>query len=138
MNNIQSLPGSFPLREDRDFITESEWVILKLLCRPVNDIDQTDADELSAASGGQMSVERCDEMIRIVRISKLTGLGSWIARLMAETGCDEQEVRNGDAAEIMQRINNKAGYPLCNDATIRALADLQLQWKGAELEQRKQ
>lgn len=134
MNNVQSLPGSFPLREERDFITESEWVILKLLCRPVNDIDQTDAAELSAASGGQMSEARCDELIRIVRISKLAGLGSWIARLMAETGCDEEEVRNGDPALIMQRINEKAGYPLCNDATVRALADLQLQWRGADLD----
>lgn len=133
MNNVQSLPGSFPLRENRDFITESEWVILKLLCRPVNEIDNTTAEEISAASGGQMSVARCDELIRIVRISKLPGLGSWIARLMAETGCDEETVRSDDAAEIMQRINAKAGYPLCNDATVRALTDLQLQWRGADL-----
>lgn len=133
MNNVKSLPGSFPLHENRDFITESEWVILKLLCRPVNELDNTTAEELSAASGGQISVARCDELIRIVRISKLPGLGSWIARMMAETGCDAEMVRNNDAAEIMQRINAKAGYPLCNAATIRALADLQLQWKGADL-----
>lgn len=133
MNNVQSLPGSFPLREDRDFITESEWVILKLLCRPVNEIDNTTAEELSAASGGQISETRCDELIRTVRISKLTGLGSWISRLMAEAGCDEEDIRNGDAEAIMQRINEKAGYPLCNDATVRALADLQLQWRGADM-----
>lgn len=131
--NVRALPGAFPLHEDKDFITESEWVILKLLCRPLKDIGDTDAEELSAASGGQIKVERADELIRIVRIAALPGLGSWIARLMAEVGLDEAQVRSLPAEEIMSLINERAGYPICNDATMRALAEMQLQWKGADI-----
>jgi len=133
MNNVQALPGAFPLHADKDLITESEWVILKLLCRPVMDIDSTDAEELSKASGGQIKVERADELIRIVSISKLPGLGTWIARLMGEVGLDVEQVKTLPAEEVMNRINKRMGYPLCNEATVRALADLQLQWKGSEL-----
>jgi len=131
MNNVKALPGAFPLHEDKEFITESEWVILKLLCRPLKEIGNTDAEELSTASGGQIKVARADELIRIVRIAALPGLGSWIARLMAEVGLDETQVKSLPAEEIMARINEKAGYPICNEATVRALADLQLQWKGS-------
>ena len=133
MNNVQALPGAFPLHADKDFITESEWVILKLLCRPVMDLDGTDAEELSKASGSQIKVERADELIRIVRISKLPGLGTWIARLMGEVDLDAEQVKTLAAEEIMKRVNTRMGYPLCNDATVRALADLQLQWKGSDL-----
>jgi len=133
MNNIRTLPGAFPLHADKDFITESEWVILKLLCRPVMDVDGTDAEELSLASGGQIKVKRADELIRIVRISKLPGLGTWIARLMGEVDLDIEQVKTLAPEEIMNRINERMGYPLCNDATVRALTDLQLQWKGSEL-----
>ncbi len=132
MSNIQSLPGAFPLHEDRDFITESEWVIFKLLCRPIDSFADADAAELSKASGGQVSRERCDELIRIVRIKALPGLGSWISRLFAEAGMSETDIRQLPAEEITARINNKSGYPLCNEATTRALAALQLQWRGAE------
>jgi len=131
--NVKTLPGAFPLHEDKDFITESEWVILKLLCRPLKDIGGTDAEELSTASGGQIKVERADELIRIVRIAELPGLGSWIARLMAEAGFDAGQVKSLPATEIMAKINERAGYPLCNDATVRALADLQLKWKGSDI-----
>ncbi|HKI60170.1 MAG TPA: hypothetical protein VKA23_03970 [Mariprofundaceae bacterium] len=133
MSNIQALPGAFPLHSDKDFITESEWVILKLLCRPVMDIDGTDAEELSKASGGQIKVERADELIRIVRISKLPGLGTWIARLMGEVDLNVEQIKTLAPEEIMNRINKRMGYPLCNEATVRALTDLQLQWKGSEL-----
>jgi len=133
MSNVKALPGAFPLHEDKDFISESEWVILKLLCRPVMEIGGTDAEELSAASGGQIRVERAGELIRIVRIAALPGLGSWIARLLAEAGLDEEQVRSLPAEEIMKRVNDKAGYPICNDATVRALADLQLKWKGSDI-----
>lgn len=133
MGSVQALPGAFPLHEDKDFITESEWVILKLLCRPLLEIDGTDAEELSKASGGQITVERADELIRIVRISKLPGLGTWIARLLGEAELDAEQVKTMPPEEIMGRVNKRMGYPLCNDATIRALADLQLQWKGSEL-----
>jgi hypothetical protein len=133
VNNVQALPGAFPLHADKDFITESEWVILKLLCRPVMEIDNTDAEELCKASGGQITEKRADELIHIVRISKLPGLGTWIARLMGEAGLDEQQVKTDAPEEIMHRINERMGYPLCNDATVRALADLQLQWKGSDI-----
>jgi len=131
--NVQALPGAFPLHEDKNFITESEWVILKLLCRPVDELGDTDAEEVSQASGGQIKVERADELIRIVQIKSLPGLGSWIARLMAEVGLDVEGVKTRSADEIMDLINERSGYPLCNDATVRALSDLQLQWKGSNI-----
>jgi len=133
MNNVQALPGAFPLHEEKTFITESEWVILKLLCRPVDNLGDTDSEELSAASGGQIKVARADELIRIVQIQTLPGIGSWIARLMAEVGLNAEQVKTLPADEIMNRINERAGYPLCNDATVRALSDLQLQWKGSNI-----
>ncbi len=130
MAGVQPLPGAFPLHEDRDFLSESEWVIFKLLCRPVDSLAEAEPEELSAATGGQVSPARCDELIRIVRIKALPGLGSWIARLMAEAGLSEEDVRALPAEEITERINRKAGYPICNAATARALAALQLQWRG--------
>ncbi len=133
MNNVQALPGSFPLHADKEFITESEWVILKLLCRPLNGLSETDAEELSQASGGQIKVERAATLIRIVQIAALPGIGSWVARLMAEINLDVEQVKTLSAEAIMNQINERAGYPICNDATVRALADLQLQWKGSNL-----
>lgn len=131
--NVQALPGAFPLHEDKDFITESEWVILKLLCRPLNKIGETTAEELSEASGGQIKVERANQLIQIAQIAELPGIGSWIARLMVEAGLDQKKIKTASADEIMNLINEHSGYPLCNDATVRALADLQLQWKGSNL-----
>ncbi len=129
MGEVRTMRGAFPLHEDRDFVSESEWVILKLLCRPLDTLDETDAVTLSAASGGQISIERCDELIRLVRISKLPGLGSWMARLLAETGLDVAQVRDGDAAVMMAAINRRAGYPICSEATTRAFMRLQENWR---------
>ena len=131
MNKVQALPGAFPLHEDRNFISESEWVIFKLLCKPVNSFTNEDANELSTATGNQVSVDRCDELIRIVRISELDGLGSWISRWFAAAGFSDSDVRKLDANVIIEGVNKKAGYPICNDATARALHKLQLEWKGA-------
>jgi len=131
--NVQALPGVFPLHEDKNFITESEWVILKLLCRPVDGLGDTDAEEISQASGGQIKVERAEELIRIVQIKSLPGLGSWAARLMAEVDLGVEQVKTLPADEIINLINERCGYPLCNDATTRALSDLQLQWKGSNI-----
>jgi len=133
MNNVQALPGAFPLHEDRNFLSESEWVIFKLLCKPLDAFTDEDPEELSAATGNQVSVQRCDELIRIVRIEQLPGLGSWIARLLAEAGFSDADLRNRDAAELTNAINAKAGYNICNEATTRALGALQMQWKGAAL-----
>jgi len=132
MHKVQALPGAFPLHENRDFLSESEWVIFKLLCKPVDAMAEEDAQSLSIATGNQVSPERCDVLIRIVRISQLPGLGSWIARLLAEAGFSDADLRNRDAAEITDSINAKSGYNICNEATTRALQALQLQWKGAE------
>ncbi len=133
MNKVRALPGAFPLHEDRNFLSESEWVIFKLLCRPVESFSNTNAEELSAATGHQVTPDRCCELINIVRIQQLPGLGSWISRLLAETGFSDNEIRNLPASQIFGRLNDKLGYALCNDATTRALAALQLQWKGAEV-----
>ncbi len=128
MGQVSRLPGSFPLHEDRDFLSESEWVILQLLRRPVESLADADADELSAATGGQIRPERCRQLIEIVRIHRLPGLGSWIARLMVEAGLSAEDVRSRPAEELTARINEHAGYPLCNAATTRALAALQAGW----------
>jgi len=132
MNKVQALSGAFPLHENRDFLSESEWVIFKLLCKPVESFADEDAQALSAATGSQVSKARCDELIRMVRISQLQGLGSWIARLLAEAGFSDSDLRNKDAFKITGGVNAKAGYNICNEATTRALSALQLQWKGAE------
>jgi len=125
---VQSMPGTFPLHEDRDFLRESEWVILKLLCRPVGSLATADADELSSASGGQLSPGRCQQIINIIRISSLPGLGTWIARLLSEADLDENAVRTLATEDIVARVNKHAGYPICNQATIHAIADLQASW----------
>ncbi|MDQ6990247.1 MAG: hypothetical protein Q9M11_00760 [Mariprofundaceae bacterium] len=131
MNKVQALPGVFPLHADKTFISESEWVIFKLLCRPIVSLTEDDAASLSLKTGHQVSVERCDELIRTIQINQLAELGSWISRLLAEVGCNQQQVQDTDAHILMQKINKKAGYKICNDATIQALSHLQLQWKGA-------
>jgi hypothetical protein len=125
---LKSLPGTFPLHEDKPFIGESEWVILKLLCRPLESLADADADELAQASGGQIPVQRCRELIAIVRISDLPGLGSWMARLLVESGVSEQDVLHLPAEALIERINAHMGYAICNQATSRALAGLQEKW----------
>jgi len=133
MSKIQALPGAFPLHEDRNFISESEWVIFKLLCKPIDSFIHENAETLSQATGQQISVARCDVLIRTVRIHQLDGLGSWIARLLAEAGFSADDVRNQTALHIIEALNNKAKYPICNDATLRALQKLQLEWKGSQV-----
>jgi len=128
---VQPLPGTFPLREDREFLRESEWVILKLLCRPVDSLAGADANELSQASGGQLAPERCNELINIARISNLPRLGTWIARLMVEAGLDVEDVLTLPAEDLIRRVNEHAGYPICNQATIHAIADLQVSWSNS-------
>jgi len=132
MSNVKAFPGTFPLHEDRNFLAESEWVIFKLLCRSVESFPDDKPEDLSAATGNQVTPARCEELIRIVLINRLTGIGSWIARIFAEAGLNETEIRELPAEEISDRVNSKAGYNICNEATTRALAQLQLQWKGAE------
>lgn len=132
MSNVKAFPGTFPLHEDRNFLAESEWVIFKLLCRPVDSFAEDDPESLSVATGSQVTPARCDELIRIVRINQLAGIGSWISRIFAQAGLNDSDIRELAAATITDRVNAKAGYKICNEATTRALAQLQLQWKGAE------
>jgi len=129
MNTVQALPGAFPLHADKDFLAESEWVIFKLLCRPIKSFPDNTAEELSHATGKQVSTKRCDELIRIVQIHALSGLGSWIARLFAEADLNVDDIRHRQASEIMHIVNSKAGYNICNEATIHALESLQKQWQ---------
>jgi len=131
-HKVRALPGAFPLHQDKDYISESEWVIWKLLCRPLSSLPENTPEELSAATGGQISVKRCDELIRIANINTLTGIGTWISRLLAETGFDVNDVCDKPAEVLLGQINNRLGYALCNDATIRAFTTLQQQWRGEE------
>lgn len=130
MNTVQTLPGIFPLHADKPFLSESEWVIFKLLCRPIESFPESSAEELSNATGKQVSPSRCKTLIQIVQINQLSGLGTWIARLFAEAGWSAEDIRHRDAAALMQAVNDKAGYAICNEATVHALTNLQLQWKG--------
>jgi len=132
-SNVHSLPGAFPLHQDKNYISESEWVIWKLLCRPLKSLPESTPEELSSATGGQISVKRCDELIRIANISSLTGVGTWISRLLAETGYDVNEVCGKPASILLDSVNKRLGYQLCNDATVRAFEKLQLQWRGEEI-----
>jgi len=132
---LQSLPGTFPLHEDKSFLNESEWVILKLLCRSLESLAEADANELAQATGGQFTPKRCGELIAIVRISRLSGLGTWMARLMVEAGLSEQDALSLQADELGDRINAHMGYAICNAATNRALAELQNQWRNSQQEE---
>jgi len=127
---VQALPGAFPLHEDREFLGEREWVCLQLICHSQKTLADADASDLSSATANQITVERAREIISIAKIARFDGLGSWIARLMVEAGLDEDTVRTLPAIDIMDRVNEKTGYPLCNPATVRALADLQAIWAG--------
>ena len=131
-NNILSLPGAFPLHQDKSYISESEWVIWKLLCRPISSLPESSAEELYVLTGGQISTERCDELIRIANIATLSGLGTWMSRLLAEADFDVNDVCDKPASVLLGCINKRLGYQLCNDATIRAFEKLQLQWRGEE------
>lgn len=127
---MQALPGAFPLHEDRDFLSEREWICLQLLCYSQKTLADANASELSDATASQISIERAQKIISTAKIARLDGLGSWIARLMVEAGLDEDTVRQLPATDIMQRVNANVGYPLCNPATARALAGLQAIWAG--------
>jgi len=131
-NNVLSLPGAFPLHQDKKYISESEWVIWKLLCRPIESLPQSTPEELHASTGNQISVTRCDELIRIANIATLSGIGTWISRLLAETGYSVDDVCDKPADILLDGINKRLGYKLCNKATVRAFEKLQLQWRGEE------
>ncbi|MBF0280991.1 MAG: hypothetical protein HQM07_00255 [Zetaproteobacteria bacterium] len=126
-----SPPQQFPLTQDKNFLSESEWVILKLLIRPLPSLWGADAEELHLATGQQITVERAQTLINIVEISSMEGLGTWIASIMANAGLSVADVRTLAASDIAKRIHDHTGYPICNDATVTALDHLQQQWQQA-------
>jgi len=134
MGNVQPLPGIFPLAENRDFLSEREWTCLRLVCYDQKTIADAAPEELSRATAGQIDITRASVLIQAARIAKLPGLGSWIARLMAESGWSEEDVRSRSATDIMAAINQHVGYAICNRATEHALSDLQARWSGAFLQ----
>ncbi|PJC70027.1 MAG: hypothetical protein CO017_06780 [Zetaproteobacteria bacterium CG_4_8_14_3_um_filter_59_5] len=77
-------------------------------------------------------------MIAIVRISRLHGLGSWMARLLVEAGLNEHDVLHLEAAELCRRVNEHMGYSICNTATSRALEGLQTVWRSTATQAMKQ
>ena len=130
MSNVQALPGVFPLHEDREFLSEREWVCLQLICHSRKTLADADAAALSEATAGQISVERARDIIETARIARLDGLGTWIARLMVQAGLTFEDIQKLPAEELMNRVNTHAGYALCNAATIHALKGLQTVWAG--------
>jgi len=130
VSNIRTLPGVFPLHEDREFLSEREWVCLQLICRSRQSLAHAAPDELSQATANQIGIERAREIIHTAQIAQLDGLGSWIARLMAQAGLNRDEIRSLPAKNIMARVNRNAGYELCNAATVHALTGLQQAWRN--------
>ncbi len=130
MGAVQSLPGVFPLQEDRELLSERERVIFQLLCRPLASFVGEDAEALSRATGDQVPVDRCRQLINAVEIAQLPGLGMWIARLMAEAGLTADAVRGNSPLSVISAVNGRVGYRICNDATIHALEHLQREWRG--------
>jgi len=131
MNNVQTLPGVFPLHEDREYLSEREWVCLQLTCHSRKSLVDVSPENLSRATAGQISVARANEIIHTAQIARLDGLGSWIARLMVQAGLNADSVRSLPAAEVMGLVNKNAGYKLCNAASIRGLTGLQQVWSNS-------
>ncbi|MDX8389791.1 MAG: hypothetical protein R8M38_04790 [Mariprofundaceae bacterium] len=132
MTTVATLPGIFPLHEDKPFLSEREWTCLRLICHNAKTIADTEAVALSEATAAQIDESRADLLIRTARIARLSGLGTWIARLMAEVGMDADMVCKQPAQSIMDAVNAKVGYPICNSATVHALDMLQQQWTACE------
>ncbi len=130
MSNVQSLPGAFPLHENKDFLSEREWVCLRLICHSQETIADADPKELSAATAGQISPDRATQIVNIARIARDYNLGTWFSRLAAEADFDAESLRSTPAEVIMQAINNRAGYIICNQATVHALAAMQAKWQN--------
>jgi hypothetical protein len=57
-----------------------------------------------------------------------------MARLLAEIGLDVEQVVHDDAKVMMETVNQRAGYPICNETTCRAFMRLQEQWVNISFE----
>ncbi len=106
-----------------------EEVLLRLLCIGEEELAKIAPEELARRAGGQISQARADEIVRTARLARLPGLGSWAARLLAEAGLDEADVRRLDAEELAARVNARFGYPIWNDEAVARLRALQAHWR---------
>ena len=119
----------FPFGEDQPFLRAHEEVLLRLLCIGEEELAKIAPEELARRAGGQISQARADEIVRTARLARLPGLGSWAARLLAEAGLDEADVRRLDAEELAARVNARFGYPIWNDEAVARLRALQARWR---------
>jgi len=124
----KELPARFPLYENRDFLSEREWVCLRLICHTADSIADADPLALAEATAHQIGPERAARLVEMARIARLPGLGSWISRLLVDAGIDSTTIRTLSADEIVARVNQVFGYPICNPATASELAQLQATW----------
>ena len=120
---------TFPFGENQRFLRADEEVILRLLCISEQDLADMDPAHLHAASGGRIACARADEIVRTARLARLPGLGSWAARLLAEAGLDEADVRRLPAAEIAARVHARYGYRIWNEKAVAQLTALQVRWR---------
>ncbi len=127
-----SRPEAFPLHENRPFLSEREWTCLRLICHTEDSIADCDPGELAEATANQIDAHRAGQLVAIARMSRLPGLGSWMARLLAEAGVHENELTEQSADTLLARVNTQAGYPICNAATVAALALLQASWRQTQ------
>lgn len=124
-------PELFPLGENRPFLSEREWTCLRLICHNENSIADCEASELVEATAHQIDNNRASQLIEISRISRLPGLGTWMARLLVEAGIVIQDLTSIPADQILQRVNTRVGYPICNAACIAAFTLLQATWRNS-------
>jgi hypothetical protein len=124
-------PESFPLDENRPFLSEREWTCLRLICHSEDSIADSDPHALAEATAHQIDDRRAAQLVEITRMARLPGLGTWMARLLVEAGVGMNDLSAKSADELLDRVNARAGYPICNAATIAAFALLQAAWRNA-------
>ncbi|MDQ6961597.1 MAG: hypothetical protein Q9M28_03575 [Mariprofundaceae bacterium] len=122
------LPELFPLHEDKDFLTGREWVCLRLLCLDMRNLADTLPQTLCESTNQQVELARAQEIINIAQIARLEGLGTWISRLMVESGLVFSNIKTMPSSDIANSVNQHLGYPICNQKTIQSLEALQQQW----------
>jgi Domain of unknown function (DUF4332) len=130
MPMTEKKPGSFPLDEDRPFLSEREWTCLRLICHSEASIADSDPHQLAEATAHQIDPERAARLVEIARMARLPGLGTWMARLLVEAGVSINELTEKSADALLARVNTEVGYPICNAATIAAFSLLQAAWRN--------
>jgi hypothetical protein len=126
-----SKPETFPLHENRPFLSEREWTCLRLICHTEDSIADCDPEALAEATANQIDPRRAAQLVAIAHMARLPGMGSWMARLLVEAGVHEDELTTQSADALLARVNAQVGYPICNAATVAAFALLQASWRQA-------